>query len=49
VVESPEQLVKRGTYPSPMSSATRERLVEHFRPHNRRLEQLLGRDVGWDR
>jgi hypothetical protein len=49
VVASPEQLVKRGTYPSPMSSATRQRLVEHFRPHNRRLEELLGLDVGWDR
>ena len=25
-----------------------ERLVEHFRPHNRSLEQLLGLEVGWD-
>lgn len=28
---------------------TRRRLVEYFRPHNRRLYDLLGRDLGWDR
>ena len=42
-------MVKRGTYAGPMDSLTRERLVEHFHPHNRRLEQLLGLEVGWDR
>jgi hypothetical protein len=31
-----------------MSPATRARLVEFFRPHNRRLEALLGRELGWD-
>lgn len=36
--------------PPPMKRATRERLVEYFRPHNRRLEALLGRDLeAWDR
>ncbi len=48
-VENPEELVVRGTYASPMNDSTRAQLVEHFRPHNRRLEQLLGREVGWDR
>jgi len=47
-VESPQQMVKRGTYAGQMDSLTRERLVEHFRPHNRRLEQLLGLALGWD-
>jgi len=31
-----------------MNPATRARLVEHFRPHNARLADLLGRDPGWD-
>jgi hypothetical protein len=31
-----------------MAPATRERLVEYFRPHNRRLYEFLGRDFGWD-
>jgi len=30
------------------NSARRARLVEHFRPHNARLADLLGRDPGWD-
>lgn len=30
------------------SPSTRERLVELFRPHNQRLYELLGRDLGWD-
>jgi hypothetical protein len=29
--------------------ATRERLIEYFRPHNERLYEYLGRDFGWDR
>src|SRR5262249_57162507 len=28
--------------------AIRPRLVEHFRAHNARLAELLGRDLGWD-
>jgi hypothetical protein len=27
---------------------TRERLQEYFRPHNQRLYELVGRDLGWD-
>ncbi|MCE2509310.1 MAG: sulfotransferase domain-containing protein [Nitrosopumilaceae archaeon] len=34
-------------YP-PMSPETREMLVKHFRPHNVKLQQLLGREFGWD-
>ncbi|MEO7573467.1 MAG: sulfotransferase [Acidimicrobiales bacterium] len=30
-----------------MSPEARARLVEHFRPHNRCLDDLLGRDLGW--
>ncbi|NJD31329.1 MAG: sulfotransferase domain-containing protein, partial [Gammaproteobacteria bacterium] len=33
-------------YPA-MKAATAERLREHFAPHNRRLEQLLGVPFGW--
>jgi hypothetical protein len=31
-----------------MAPETRERLREYFRPHNQRLYELLGRDLGWD-
>jgi hypothetical protein len=31
-----------------MDPGLRARLVDHFRPHNRRLEGLLGRELGWD-
>jgi hypothetical protein len=33
-------------YP-PMSAETEQRLREQFAPHNRRLEALLGRSLGW--
>jgi len=33
-------------YP-PMAEATMQRLREYFEPHNRRLEALLGRPMGW--
>ncbi len=35
-----------GGYP-PMNPATRQRLVEYFEPHNRRLYELLGKDLHW--
>ena len=35
-----------GSYPS-MPAATRDRLREHFRPHDERLAALLGREPGW--
>ncbi len=31
-----------------MSPETRKRLGEYFRPHNERLYELLGRDMGWN-
>jgi hypothetical protein len=31
-----------------INPSTRQRLVEYFRPHNQRLYELLGRDLGWD-
>ena len=34
------------SYP-PMATATAEALRAYFEPHNRRLEQLLGRPMGW--
>jgi hypothetical protein len=34
---------------SPMSPATRERLARTFEPPNRRLEELLGRELPWTR
>ncbi len=37
-----------GSYP-PMRRDTRRMLVDYFRPHNERLYELLGRDLGWDR
>jgi hypothetical protein len=33
----------------PMPPAARARLVEYFRPHNERLYDLLGCDLGWSR
>jgi hypothetical protein len=46
----------QGRYPhqsagshAPMSEQTRERLAQVFAPHNRRLEQLLGRELDWTR
>jgi hypothetical protein len=36
--------------PPPMDPEVRSRLVEHFRPWNERLAELLGRELtGWDR
>jgi hypothetical protein len=32
-----------------MSPATRQRLVEYFRPHNQRLYEYLGTNFNWDR
>jgi len=36
-----------GKYP-PMKQETREKLVEHFRPHNEKLYKLLGKNYDWD-
>ena len=34
--------------PSAIDPDLRAMLTEYFGPHNRRLEQLLGRPFGWD-
>ena len=36
-----------GSYESPMTTATRQQLRRHSAPHNERLYDLLGRDLGW--
>ncbi len=36
-----------GSYP-PLDEATRRALVDYFRPHNKRLYELLGCDYGWE-
>ena len=38
---------KKGRYERGMDPATRRRLEEYFEPHNRRLYEFLGRDLGW--
>ena len=37
----------KGQYKEGMAPATRERLEEYFEPHNRRLYDYLGVDLGW--
>jgi len=32
-----------------MNPATRQHLIEYFKPHNARLYEFLGRDFGWDK
>jgi hypothetical protein len=44
---SPYRGHKAFAYP-PMRASTRRSLAELFRPHNERLYELLGRDLGWD-
>lgn len=46
----PLQLETRnvGGYGDDLSPATRAALAAYFRPHNQRLYELLGRDLGWD-
>ena len=38
-----------GTYSEPMNPATRQQLVDFFRPHNQKLYNLLGRRFDWDK
>jgi hypothetical protein len=38
----------QGNY-EPMDPSVRQRLVEYFRPHNRRLAEFLGIEFEWDR
>ncbi len=44
--EAPEKRNK-GEYEADMAPATRQRLEEYFEPHNRRLYEYLGQDLGW--
>ena len=32
----------------PMAADTRERLRKFYAPHNARLYEMIGRDLGWD-
>ena len=42
------QVYNPGQVGEAMKPETRQWLVEYFRPHNRRLYQYLGEDLGWD-
>jgi hypothetical protein len=46
--QAPEGMRRVLSY-APMDPKTRSRLVDHFRPHNARLAQLLGEEFDWDR
>ncbi len=37
----------KGRYKMKMSNDVREYLISIYRPHNRRLFELIGRDFGW--
>ena len=44
----PEKTGRQSKYEyEPMDPGLRQRLAEFFEPHNRRLYDLLGRDLGW--
>jgi len=44
--EAPE-ILKKGHYEQKMDPDTRRRLEDFFEPHNRRLYEYLGADLGW--
>ena len=41
------EIVLKGEYEREMNPATRRRLEGYFEPHNRRLYEYLGADLGW--
>ena len=41
-------VLRKGAYQIGMSRQTIQKLTEFYRPHNERLYQLIGRDMGWD-
>ncbi len=48
-VEKPDyKQYNTNTYTSKLDAAMRTRLVEYFKPHNARLYEFLGVDLGWD-
>jgi hypothetical protein len=40
---------KSNEKPPKMKAETRARLIDYFRPHNARLYEFLGRDLGWEK
>jgi hypothetical protein len=38
-----------GSYSAGIDAATRDRLVEYFKPHNARLYELIGKRFDWDK
>lgn len=38
-----------GGYSDDMDPSTKAKLIEHYRPHNEALYELIGRDLGWSR
>ena len=47
-VRQPPERLNEGRYP-PMRDDTRRALAAKFEPHNQKLYELLGRDLGWTR
>ena len=43
------EVFKQGTYKSGLDPETRRKLVDHFRPSNRQLYDLLNMEFDWDR
>ena len=43
------EVFKQGTYKGGMDSATRQKLVDYFRPFNQQLYDLLGMKFDWDK
>ena len=45
---APKEFKKLNAFPYPdMDPKTREKLQEYFQPHNERLYEFLGQDLGW--
>jgi hypothetical protein len=46
----PKEYTKYNAIPAPkMETTTRKRLIKYFEPHNQRLYEFLGVNLGWDR
>lgn len=41
-------IYNKGRYSSQLDDETSLRLKEYFRPHNKKLYEILGEDLGWD-
>ncbi|MDF2713886.1 MAG: (Heparan sulfate)-glucosamine N-sulfotransferase [Paenibacillus sp.] len=42
-------IINKGKYKRDITKESSNKLIEYFRPHNQRLYQMLGVDLGWDR